>query len=147
MHYRAMFTSDKYFTSADLYDERADAFRELTVTIEKVAKVTMVGEKGKTDGRPGLWFVGSKLGKPLGLNAGNSDKMAEIAGSTDVKKWVGVTIRLVVEMIVIRGKGPHPRPAVRVKAPRGDASAQTAPDISADEQAEIERIEREERAR
>lgn len=117
MHYRAFFTSDKYLTSADLYDEANDRFRELTVEIERVEKLTMVGEKGKTDGRPGLHFKGSSSKKPLGLNAGNSDAVAEIAGTPDARKWIGVTIRLVVEMVVIRGKGPHPRPAIRVKAP------------------------------
>jgi len=142
MHYRAMFTSDKYLTSADLYDEPNDRFRELVVEIEKVQKLTMVGEKGKTDGRPGLHFKGSTSKKPLGLNAGNSDAVAAIAGSADVKKWIGVKIRLVVEMVVIRGKSPIPRPAIRVKPANGAAPST----ISADEQAEIDRIEREERS-
>lgn len=125
MHYRAMFTSDKYITSADLYDERTDTFRDLVVTIERVEKLTMVGEKGKTDGRPGLHFVGSTSKKPLGLNAGNAEAVAAIAGSADMKKWPGVRIMLRVEMIVIRGKGPHPRPAIRVHEPPEPPPAST----------------------
>lgn len=140
-HYRAFFASDKYLTSADLYDEATDSFRDLVVAIERVEKLTMVGEKGKTDVRPGLHFVGSKSKKPLGLNAGNSDQVVAIAGSTDMKKWPGVAVMLRVEMVVIRGKGPHPRPAIRIH-PAPPQSGKTTPP-NAEEQAEIARRERE----
>lgn len=119
MHYRAFFTSDKYLTSADLYDEKSDAFREITVTIDRVVKVKLIGKNGKTDGRPGLYFKEQKSGKPLGLNAGNSAAVANVAGSTDMKRWPGVRITLFVEMAEhVRGEGI--RPAIRVRPFRPD---------------------------
>lgn len=126
-HYRAFFTSSKYLTSADLYDEKADAFREITVTIERVVKLKIVGKGGKTDGRPGLFFKEQKSGKPLGLNAGNSSAVSNIAGSTDVKKWPGVQITLFVEMGEhVRGEGITP--AIRVRPFRSGQQRALAPD-------------------
>ena len=126
MHYRAFFTSNKYLTSADLYDEKADAFREITVTIDRVVKVQLIGKGGKNDGRPGLYFKEQKSGKPLGLNAGNSAAVANVAGSTDMKKWPGVRITLFVEMAEhVRGEGVTP--AIRVRPFRPDQQRATQP--------------------
>lgn len=131
MHYRAMFTSSEFLTAADLYDEKTDTFRELTVTIERIAKVTLTGKKGKQDGRPGAWFKGQRSGKPLGLNATNCAAIANVVGSPDIKKWLGAQITLRVEDVNIRGEGV--RPAVRVVPFRPDQ--QTAARAHADARA------------
>ena len=118
-HYRAFFTSAKYLTSADLYDERSESFREITVTIDRVVKLKIVGKGGKTDGRPGLFFKEQKSGKPLGLNAVNSAAVANLAGSTDMKKWPGTKVTLFVDMAEhVRGEGITP--AVRIRPFRAD---------------------------
>ncbi|MBA2720770.1 MAG: hypothetical protein H0U52_16245 [Chloroflexi bacterium] len=117
-HFRAFFVSGEFMTAADLYNADADEFREITVTISKVAPVKLTGKKGKVDGRPGVFFKESKTGKPLGANATNSAAISNIAGSADTKKWPGTKITLFVEMVEIRGEGI--RPAVRVRPFRAD---------------------------
>ena len=144
MHYRALFTSSEFLTSADLYDEKNDTFREMVVTIDRIARVTMVGRKGKKDGRPGAWFKESRSGKPLGLNATNCAAIANVTGSTDMKKWLGARITLRVEMVDIRGEGI--RPAVRVvpfrpeqqQAARGSQGEAPAP-APLDEEDELDK--------
>jgi hypothetical protein len=120
MHYRAFFASSEFLTSADLYDEKTDTFRELTATIAKVAPVVLTGKKGKKDGRPGIYFKESKSGKPLGVNATNAAAISNVTGSTNTKDWIGKRITLRVEMITIRGESEGPRPAIRVVPFRPD---------------------------
>lgn len=130
-HWKSLFTSDKYLTSADLYDFNTDTFRDLVVTISKVVPLTIIGDKGKKDGRPGIYFKESKSGKPLGCNATNANAISNVAGSTDWKSWIGVRITVRVEMVDVRGKGIMP--AIRIvpfapsqqRAARGE-SEQTA---------------------
>lgn len=139
MHYRALFTSSEFMTSADLYDAASDSFRELTATISKVGPVTLVGKKGRKDGRPGVWFKESRSGKPLGVNATNALAISNVAGSTDTQKWVGVRITLRVEMITIRGESEGPRPAIRVVPFRPDQQRAAQPAPVDDEDAELAR--------
>lgn len=129
-HWRALFSSAHYLTAADLYDERTDSFREVTVQIERVNRVTMTGEKGREDSRPGVYFVGHK--KPLGANATNCDTISLVVGSDDMKRWPGKRITLFVGETQIRqGTRTIKRPCVRVKpsAPPEDRprSAPTLP--------------------
>lgn len=122
-HWKSMFTSEKYLTSADLYDFNTDTFRELTATISKVVPVTLVGKKGKKDGRPGVYFKESKSGKPLGVNATNAKAISNVAGSTDWKKWVGVRITMRVEMNDVQGEGVMPTIRVVPFAPEQQRAA------------------------
>lgn len=143
-HWKSMFTSDKYLTSADLYDFNTDTFRELTATISKVVPLVLVGEKGKKDGRPGIYFKESKSGKPLGCNATNANAISNVAGSTDWKAWIGVKITMRVEMTEVRGKGVMPAIRVVPFAPHQQQAAapqRTAPQGAAvvpDEDAALE---------
>lgn len=117
-HWKSLFTSSKYITAADLYDFNSDSFRDLVATISKVVPLTIVGDKGKTDGRPGVYFKESKSGKPLGINATNASAISNVAGSTDWKDWVGTRITIRVEMVDVRGKGRMP--AIRIVPFRPD---------------------------
>lgn len=131
-HFRALFTSAEFMTAADLYDEKTDTFREVTVTIARIAQVQLVGKKGKKDGRPGLYFKESKSGKPLGVNATNGAAISNVVGSPDMKDWIGKQIRIGVDMVDIRGEGI--RPAIRVRPFRADQQRAVRPaPVEADE--------------
>jgi hypothetical protein len=122
-HWRALFTSNEFLTSADLYNESTDTFSEITVEIERVVGVTLKGEGGREDGRPGIYFRGSRTGKPLGANATNCTAIESIAGSNDFKKWLGVWITLFVgETDIRKGRGKtERRPCLRVKPEKPSA--------------------------
>lgn len=115
-HWRALFTSRDYLTSADLYNERTDSFAEITVEIERVQRVTLKGEGGREDQRPGIYFKGSKTGKPLGANATNCDAIERVVGTDDFKRWPGAWLTLFVTSTQVKEKGRKVnRPCIRVK--------------------------------
>lgn len=119
-HWRAFFTSKDYLTAADLYDEASDTFKDLDVQIERVIRVTLKGEKGREDQRPGVYFRGHR--KPLGANATNCDSISLALGSYDMKRWPGGWVSLYVdENVEVKERGRTvKRPAVRIrmKSPR-----------------------------
>lgn len=119
-HWRAFFTSKDYLTAADLYDEGADRFVDRDVQITKVNRVTLKGERGREDQRPGIYFRG--LTKPLGANATNCDSISIALGSYDMKQWPGGWLTLYVdENVEVKERGRTvKRPAVRIrmKSPR-----------------------------
>ena len=117
-HWRALFTSNEFLTAADLYNERTDTFAEITVEIERVVSVTLKGEKGREDGRPGIYFRGSRSGKPLGANATNCKAIESIAGTDDFKKWPGTWLTLFVTDVRVDGRK---RPCMRIKPEKPSA--------------------------
>lgn len=130
-HWRAFFTSKDYLTAADLYDEREDRFVERSLRITRVVKVTLKGERGREDQRPGIYFEG--ITKPLGANATNCDSISLAVGSTDMKSWPGRWVTLYVdENVEIKERGRTvKRPAVRIRmqsprAPQDQRNAQRA---------------------
>ena len=122
----------EYLRSADLWDDKADGYRDVTVQIERVAQGTITGEKGRQDKMPFVYFANSKTGKPLGINATNGKTLCKLAGSQNAARWVGLWITLfvtqtadkqtgeMVDCIRIRPKlaQPHHRP--KADAPLGD---------------------------
>lgn len=137
-HWRAFFTSKDYLTAADLYDEASDRFGEQNALIERVVKVTLKGERGREDQRPGIYFKGHK--KPLGANATNCGSISLALGSTDMKQWPGKWVTLYVdENVEVKENGRTvKRPAVRIRmqAPRSqtaerDPRSQPAPNRNA----------------
>lgn len=117
-HFRAFFSSDEWLTASDLYNERDDSFIELDVEITKVTK-GVLATPGKNDAkksRPALHFVSLRSGKPvpkpLGAGATICETIASIAGTGEMKRWVGQAITLFVTETKVSGKT---RPCIRVK--------------------------------
>jgi hypothetical protein len=116
-HFRMFFSSDKWLTAADLYDEAKGRTLEVTLTIDKVVKGELIGQKGKKSNKPALyWKERAKDGspiKPLGCCVANCSAVSQVAGSVDTDRWVGCKVTLYVEDIDIRGEGR--RPALRIR--------------------------------
>lgn len=130
-HWRS-FVSNAYVCAADLFDERTETFREVTVTIEKVTGGEIIGEGGRKTKRPFVYFAGSKTDKPLGLNSTNSKAIEQIAGSGDVKRWVG--LRLVLFVTKTRDpNGSGMVDCIRVRAPAKSDGTAPEPDHPAKE--------------
>lgn len=158
MHYRLFFSSDKWLTAADLYNADTGTTREVTLTIERVSKGEMVGNKGKKSFKPALhWKERAKDGsiiKPLGCCVENCEALVQVTGSIDPKDWVGKCVTIFVKMIDMRGEGR--RPAIRIKpftneqqrGSRGTGKSEPPPSASpslppdADEAAMIAELER-----
>ena len=122
-HFRAFFSSDDWLTAADLYDERNDTFFEVDVEIIRITKGTLTtpGKNDKKKSRPAIYMrslrTGKELPKPLGAGATICETIASIAGTGEMKRWIGQPITLFVTETRVSGK---PRPCIRVKpeAPR-----------------------------
>jgi hypothetical protein len=80
-------------------------------------KGDLVGNKGKKSNKPALyWKERAKDGgaiKPLGCCVANCQAVSQVAGSTDMDRWVGARITIYVEDVEIRGEGR--RPALRIR--------------------------------
>ena len=66
--------------------------RDVTVTIERVQGGTLIGEGGKSNKKPVLYFKGSKKG--LALNITNARTIAGLYVSFDSEKWLGKKITI-----------------------------------------------------
>lgn len=154
-----MFKSALHLTASDLYDDKSDSFREAVVEIERVTPGEIVGEKGRKDGMPFVYFKGKN--KPLGLNKTNTKTIIRLTGTFNHEKWIGVWLTLYVakvdgkegevHAIRIRPKLAQPRTGEQKSAPPS-APANTAPEqpareLTEDEKREIERREAAEPAR
>ncbi len=126
-HFRAFFSSDEWLTASDLYNERDDNFIELDVEITKVTKGTLTtpGKNDAKKSRPALHLMSLRSGrpvpKPLGAGATICETIASIAGTGEMKRWVGQVITLFVTETKVSGKT---RPCIRVKPhapPRGQS--------------------------
>lgn len=92
--------------------------RDVDVQISKVKQGTVIGEKGRKQKKPVIWFVGKQLG--LALCKTNSRTIASMHGS-DFELWPGKWITLyptttdargaVVECVRIRPQPPHIPPS------------------------------------
>jgi hypothetical protein len=82
---RTMFDS-KYVGAWDLLG------KDLNVTIERVQAGEVVGEGGRKDRAPLVWFKGAK--KAMVMNRTNMKTIASIAGSFKAKDWIGKRITL-----------------------------------------------------
>lgn len=82
--YRTMFDSD-YIYAFDLQGQ------DVTVTIDRVVGVTLVGEGGRKAKKPCVYFRGKDRG--LALNKTNGKTIASLYGP-HVEEWVGKRITL-----------------------------------------------------
>lgn len=123
--------------------------------INETGTITVEG----ADGKKLMPYIAKRGRKKLGLNATNCKTLETITGSADRVHWVGwftlvvvrtsyqdmkTKARLTTDAIRIAPERPkHPPPAGE-QLPT-DRGAPAPPSISAEEQAEIDRIEREDR--
>jgi hypothetical protein len=153
-HYKRMYDDKEHLYAFDLDG------RDVMLQIEKVFPGEVAGEKGRTSKKPIVKFVGKD--KKLAVNKTNGKTIAQLYG-TDTDNWVGQGITLyptttnfggeTVECIRIRPVKPERKQATGngkqpQRGPQQAAKPQNAgepPPLSPEEQAEIERIEREER--
>lgn len=84
-HYKKLYNDKDFLFAFDLDG------REVTVTIEKCIAGEIVGEQGRKDKVPVLFFVGKK--KRLGLNKTNGKTIAAMYG-TETNAWAGKAITL-----------------------------------------------------
>jgi hypothetical protein len=64
-----------------------------TLTIERVVKGTLVGEGGKSNKKPVLYFREGKEKKGLACNITNGRTIASMYG-TDIESWIGKRITI-----------------------------------------------------
>lgn len=129
MHYRFFMSSD-WFTAADLYDDKQDRLFELTLTISRVIRGTLTGQKGRKSQKPTLYFTekrpdGSDY-KPLGCCVENCVAISNIASTSNPREWVGAKVTLYAAMIEDR-ETRSKRPAVRIKPFRDDQQRAARP--------------------
>ncbi len=86
-HFRQYFDSD-YLGNWDLPRDR-----DAVVTIEKVTRGELTGQKGRKDKKAIVHFVGKK--KPMAMNITNAKTVAGMYGN-DVRQWIGKSISLYV---------------------------------------------------
>jgi len=81
------------------------------VTIEKVQIEDVIGEAGRKDRLPVLYFTGAKL--PMVCGAANCKNMEAVTKKTDPQEWVGAVIELYATTCKLKGET---RPCVRIRA-------------------------------
>lgn len=124
-HWRTMITSDN-FSASDLWDEKAERFREITIQIVKVEKDEVTGEKGRKKTMPFVTMRdqrGSVHQKRFGCVATNCESISELAGSPDMKKWPGTWLTMYVTKTDV---GNKKKDCIRIKPPPGDAGKSAA---------------------
>lgn len=103
-HYKLMYPS-KYLRGVDFIGGKS-----ARVTISKVDPFhELIGEKGRKDVKPVLYFQGKKKG--LILNKTNADSIGKMHGSR-IENWVGKQITLYGVDVPLQGKMV---PGIRVK--------------------------------
>lgn len=95
MHFKKFFDKD-YLGSHDLYNESKDSYSELTVTIKEVKQQEVKNDRG-TQVLPVVHF--KQAIKPMILNIGNSETIANVAKTPNTNNWSGVNIILHVKSV------------------------------------------------
>jgi hypothetical protein len=100
-HWRTLVQSE-YFCAADLWDDKADAYRKGIFKIVKVVQGTVVGDKGRKRGLPFLTLEdenGKAQRAAFGANPTNGTFIEQALGTGDYKKWVGQWIGMYVTKV------------------------------------------------
>ena len=69
------------------------AFKDLTLTIDKVKGGEVVGTGGKKTGKPVIYWR-EKDARPLALNKTNGAQITSLYGTANVKEWKGKRVTL-----------------------------------------------------
>lgn len=133
MHYKKLYDDKDFLFAFDLDG------RDVTVTIEKCVGGEIVGEQGRKNKIPVLYFVGKK--KRLGLNKTNGKTIAAMYG-VETNNWAGKSITIfptttqfggeTKECIRIRPIVPA-APQQRGKGKQSEAPVETADEGEANE--------------
>lgn len=99
------FTNPKYLGSHDF-----NPGQEVTVTIDKVVREMVKGEKGKEEECSVLYFIKAK--KPMIMNKVNAKIITKVLGTPYIEKWNGGKIILYVTMVDAFGETVE---AIRVR--------------------------------
>ena len=145
-HWKSMMDRD-YIFAFDLNG------KDVTVTIARVEAGTLNGSSGRKAKKPVVFFEGKEKG--LALNSTNCKTVAKLYGNY-TEKWIGKQITIyptttemageTVECIRVRPTAPRRDAKASNGKPAPQSPAPDQPALSADEQAEIARIEAEEAA-
>ena len=127
-HFRQYFDSE-YLGNWDLPRDQ-----DVVVTIDKVGRGELTGQKGRKDKKAIIHFVGKK--KPMAMNITNAKTVAAMYGN-DVRQWVGKSIALYVtttdspagqvDCIRIRPRIPQPKRANGAARPPASVEAPALP--------------------
>jgi hypothetical protein len=135
VHYKKLYDDKDFLFSYDLDG------RDVTVTIEKCIGGEIIGEQGRKNKVPVLFFVGKK--KRLGLNRTNGKTIAAMYG-TDVVNWAGKSITLFPTTTQFGGETKECiriRPVVpQAPQQRGKGKPQEAPVEQSDEAGEANEV-------
>jgi hypothetical protein len=88
-----------------------------TLTIEKVIRGTLVGEGGKSNKKPVIYFKEGKEKKGLACNITNGRAIASMYG-VNIEDWIGKRITIYPTTTTF---GPKTVECIRVRAPSGKA--------------------------
>lgn len=96
--------------------------RDVTVTIKKVIGGTLVGQGGKKNKKPVLFFEGKEKG--LALNITNARSIKDIYGSFKSEDWIGKRITLYPTTTTF---GSQTVDCIRIRPTKPGAKVQDAP--------------------
>jgi hypothetical protein len=96
-HWRTMMDEREYLFACDLPPDR-----DVVVTIARVTAGKVVGEGGKTNKKPVVYFAGKN--KPLALNVSNAKMIEKLYGTFDTSKWIGKRVALYVTQTKFGGE-------------------------------------------
>lgn len=68
--------------------------KEQTVTIDRVVRGEIMGEKGRKSKKPACYFRSDKEKRPLFLNVTNCRTLANMTGSEHIEDWAGWRITI-----------------------------------------------------
>src|SRR5678815_2470258 len=107
--------------------------RDVTLTIARVTQGKLVGQGGKSNKKPVVYFKEGTSDPPkgLGLNITNARVIAAMYGGFDVDKWIGKKITLYPATTTF-GSQTVDCIRIRPKIPNGSARVPSAPARSQD---------------
>lgn len=132
----------------DLFDERnstdgKDVYLSPVVVIERMSVEKLQSKENPKGERRNVAHFRGKA-KPLGLNVTNCETLESLSGSPDPQRWVGLTVKLVVDKNA-KYPGGKRGPAIRIAPtkPTGPSDTSPLPEVPADVR---ERLEAEQEA-
>lgn len=103
--------------------------RDMTVTIDRVVKGKVVGEAGRTDVAPLVFFQGTA--RPMALNKTNFKTIRAIVGSSRARDWAGKQITLYPTRTKLKGETVD---CIRVRAQKPNGPSEAIADGPVDQE-------------
>jgi hypothetical protein len=102
--------------------------QDVTVTIERVTKGKIIGEGGRTDVGPLIYFKGKQ--RPLALNRTNFKTIRTIVGSNLAREWIGKRITLYPTTTKLKGETVD---CIRVRPQKPSGPDSSFPEVPVDQ--------------